>query len=248
MYLVLGGGNFSGNDGAEPRQLLSFAVIAALAMGLINSCREVVKELPIFLRERTVGLSSGAYLASKLVCLTGLSLVQSILLSMLLVVQGSHGRGLVLSSRFMELTAVLFLAALAATAAGLWLSASVSNDAAALVLVPVLLVAQLLLTGAFLRVTDKPLLAPVAVATPAFWAFSAAASSSDMLRLEGRCSADGHSPPLPTGAKSATIACSPLWEHSHGAFLTSVLALLAQTFAYATGAFYAIRRRDPLLA
>jgi hypothetical protein len=154
---------------------------------------------------------------------------------------------LLLSSHTLELTLVLFLTTMAAVAGGLWISALVTSDAAALVMVPVLLVGQLLMTGAFLKVQDNPVLAPVAAATPAFWGFSAAAASSDMLVLEGRCTPEGRTRPVPAGSNAPSPTCSARWQHTEGSLVLALLALLAQIGVFCAGAFSALRRRDPLL-
>ena len=47
---------------------------------MASSVRELVKERSIFTRERAAGLSSGAYLSSKLLVLGVISIVQSFIL------------------------------------------------------------------------------------------------------------------------------------------------------------------------
>jgi ABC transport system ATP-binding/permease protein len=57
-------------------------VLSAIWFGCLNAARELVKELPIYLRERSVNLSLGPYLASKLVPLAVLCALQCLCCSL----------------------------------------------------------------------------------------------------------------------------------------------------------------------
>ena len=57
--------------------VLLMLVICACLAGTASSVRELVKERSIYIRERAAGLSSGAYLASKLLVLGVISVLQS---------------------------------------------------------------------------------------------------------------------------------------------------------------------------
>src|SRR5271165_2447634 len=69
---------------ASDRGYLTFMallpVICACLAGAASSVRELVKERSIYIRERAAGLSSGAYLSSKLLVLGVIAVVQSIIL------------------------------------------------------------------------------------------------------------------------------------------------------------------------
>ena len=58
-------------------------VICACLAGAALSVRELVKERAIYIRERAAGLSSGAYLSSKLLVLGVIAVVQSFVLVLL---------------------------------------------------------------------------------------------------------------------------------------------------------------------
>jgi ABC-2 type transporter len=59
------------------------ALIGACFTGALNSIREIVKERPIYTRERAAGLSSGAYMWSKLLVLGVLSALQATLMTVI---------------------------------------------------------------------------------------------------------------------------------------------------------------------
>jgi len=202
LALALGGSNLSGHLGRHPRILLVLLVVAALAMGLVNACREIVRELPIYRRERTVGLSRGAYLTSKFLCLGTLAAAQTAVLT-IGVVSWQHGPAdaLVLGSPLLELSAILFGATLAAVALGLAVSALAKTDAAAQVMIPVLLVAQIVLCNALLDISGRPVLAQTAWTAPAYWSFSATAASADLLTLEPQCTSPKPAPKPASTAK-----------------------------------------------
>src|SRR5262249_9560148 len=64
----------------DRQRLLFLIACAAARFGTINAVREIVKEAPIFQREYRVGIGTGPYLASKVLILALLAMVQSILL------------------------------------------------------------------------------------------------------------------------------------------------------------------------
>ncbi|MGH8887238.1 MAG: FHA domain-containing protein [Egibacteraceae bacterium] len=242
LLLTLRGGNLAPDQGS-PRNVLLLLVVAAIAMGLVNACREIVRELPIYRRERTVGLSLGAYLASKFGCLGVLAAAQTAVVTAIVVgAQDGPPDAVLLGSPLLEIGVILFLAAVAAGALGLAVSAVVSTDAAALVMIPVLIVAQLVLSNALLEVEDRLGLAQAAWATPGYWAFDAAATSANLLDLEPRCRPGA---PAPANARN-TPPCSPGWGHTAGNLLAALAALAALTAAGITLAALALRRRDPI--
>lgn len=117
------------------------------------------------------------------------------------------------------------------------MSAIVTSDSMALVFLPIALVAQMVLSGAFLAV-ESILLTPLAWLTPAFWTFSALASSNDLRSLERGCS-----PGTPSGAGQV---CGNFWGHEIGDLRLSLLALLAFTFLFLGLAAWALHRKDPV--
>ncbi|BBY25138.1 ABC transporter ATP-binding protein [Mycobacterium stomatepiae] len=64
----------------QPSQLLVLLIIGGALMGCAASIREIVKERAIYQREHGIGLSRGAYLASKLLVLSALTTLQGLIL------------------------------------------------------------------------------------------------------------------------------------------------------------------------
>ncbi len=116
--------------------------LAAIWFGAINSCREIVKERPIYLRERKFNLAVLPYYLSKFAVLSALGAVQAALLVATVgLLDPLHG------STAWRLAA-LFLACQSGLALGLALSAIVDSTDRAVSLVPIALIPQAILAGA----------------------------------------------------------------------------------------------------
>ena len=128
------------------RNIIFMLSLSVIWFGCINSVRELVKELPIYLRERSVNLAIAPYIVSKLIPLTAICFVQCFLL--LAVLEFFISIPGDLFSRFI----VLFAIATASTTMGLCVSAFVSSNDKAMTTIPMLLVPQIILAGAVARV------------------------------------------------------------------------------------------------
>lgn len=132
-------------------QIVFMLSLSVIWFGCINSVRELVKELPIYLRERSVNLAIAPYIISKLIPLTAICFLQCLLLLLILepfiAIPGD------LISRFM----VLFSVSVAATTMGLSVSAFVSSNDKAMTTIPMLLVPQIILAGAVVELKGAAL-------------------------------------------------------------------------------------------
>lgn len=180
------------------------------------------KESAIYLRERSVGLSRSAYLVSKMVVIGSISMVQAALLVLVAVMRADGPRAsLFLQLPILELVVMVALAALAATALGLLVSAMVSTSEKALVLVPVIIIVQWLLSGMTFDVEKRPVLKQVSYLSSANWGLAGAAASVDLASLEARSGGKGESS-SPARSKPAYDA---RWEHRPINLVVSVAAL-----------------------
>jgi hypothetical protein len=140
--------------------------LAAIWFGCSNAAREIVAERAILRRERMVGLSLTAYLASKLVVLAGLGGIQcGILLAIV-------GRGCGLEAPVGGAWLTLFLAANVAAVIGLCASALARSAETAAGVLPLVILPMVILGGILLPLADLP--GPAAVladAMPSRWAF-----------------------------------------------------------------------------
>ncbi|PZS28407.1 MAG: ABC transporter ATP-binding protein, partial [Pseudonocardiales bacterium] len=172
------------NHGAQ--QLLLVLVVGAALMGAASSVRELVKERAIYLRERGIGLSSVAYIGSKLTVLCTIAVVQGVVLTVLaLVGRDSPDDGALLSSGQLEIVVVVAGLAGVSAAVGLVISAVVRDENQAMPLLVVLTMAQLVLCGGLGAVTGKAVLEQASWLMPARWGYAAAASTSSLNTMSG---------------------------------------------------------------
>jgi hypothetical protein len=143
-------------------------------LGATNSIREIVKERAILTRERSVGLSGSAYVASKAVVLGVITVLQSVVMVLLASArQGGPPTGAIFSSGRFELLIVEAATGLAAMAFGLLISAYVNNPDKALTLLPVVLFAEFLLAGG-ISLGNNVVVKYLGYLTGAHWGNSAA--------------------------------------------------------------------------
>ncbi len=116
--------------------------LSAFFLGAVNAAREIVKERPLYLRERMFNLSPASYLVSKYRVQTMLVVVQSVLLA------GVVSFSVRLEVKLYVLGPVLALTALAGTAVGLLISSFVTSSDKAVAIVPLVVIPQILFSDA----------------------------------------------------------------------------------------------------
>jgi ABC-type multidrug transport system ATPase subunit len=231
-------GGSLGNTNA--RKVLLALVLTATWLGASNAVREIVKELPVYRRERSIGLSASAYLASKVLVLAVLTVTQAAVFTLIAGARaGGPAQALVLGWPRLELIAGVAAAGLAAMAFGLAVSALVDNADKALSLLPLLLVPQLVLSGALFDLGGQPELGAASWLASARWGYSAVAATADLRSLEPlRC--DPGDP-----AAGMTVGCEEPWAHEPGTWGADLLALGVLALVCLAAARIALRRFDP---
>lgn len=168
----------------ETVTLLMILVLSGALIGAAASVREVVEERPIYRRERAIGLSPVAYLASKALVLGSVVVVQSVALVVLaLVGRDLPGPGVVLPWAFPELVLAVAVVAVASACLGLAISAAATTADQAMPLMVLLVMAQLVFTGALFPVDGRFALEQLAWLVPARWGFNMAAGTVDLPAL-----------------------------------------------------------------
>jgi ABC-type multidrug transport system ATPase subunit len=154
------------NDAHSGRLVQFMMVLSAVWFGCTNAAKEIVKELPIYLRERAVNLQIRPYLASKGIVLSLLCALQCALL--LAIVTQMTG----LEGAFVTQFGILFLTSLTSAMMGLMISAAVDNADKAMALTPILLIPQVIFAGVIKDLTGAMgMLARIFIV--AFWACDA---------------------------------------------------------------------------
>ena len=173
----------------ESVQILNLLLPAAAFMGTALTIRDLVGERAIFQREQAVGLSTSAYLLAKTAVYCGFAVVQSAIITAIVVVGKSAPArgGTVFGHGNVAATAELFLAVagtcVASAVLGLVISSLVRSSEQIMPLFVVSVMAQLVLCGGMVPVTGRLGLDQLSVLMPARWGYAAAASTIDLRTL-----------------------------------------------------------------
>jgi hypothetical protein len=180
--------NTPGNTSATTVMIL--LVICACLSGTASSIWELVKERQIYIRERAAGLSSGAYLLSKLLVLGAIS----ILGSAVLVLVGLVGKPMPPSGvvpgipPLVEILIAIAALGLASMCVGLVVSAMVSTSEKAVPFLVMITLVQVVLCGGLVKLQTG--LAQVAWIAPSRWGFAATASTINFNAFPNNALAD----------------------------------------------------------
>jgi ABC transport system ATP-binding/permease protein len=193
----LGGGTGTNGDAEE---LLLVLVISACLAGTANSVREFVKERAIYVRERAAGLSAGSYLASKILVLGVISVIQALLV----VGIGLGGRrlppsgSLLTTLPFAELLLAVAVLSFVSMCLGLLVSSLVSTSEKAMPVLVLFTMVQVVLSGAVFPLAGMAGLSQLSWLSPSRWGMGALASTT---RLNVLNPVMGNNP-------------DPLWQHT----------------------------------
>jgi hypothetical protein len=219
-------------------EVILMLVIGITGIGQANAIREIVKEFPIYRRERSTGLSISAYVASKYVVIAGLIALQSLVLALITLHRQDGPRdALVLGWPFGEVLVATFLTGLAAGSLALLVSAAVNQSDKAITLIPLLLVPQLVLSGYIFPLDNGSVMRDLSVVVSANWGMAAIGATADLNTLDrGAALPDSGPLKLPSDSR---------WAHDRATWFKDICGLLGLTGLFALGTLYALRRRDP---
>lgn len=191
---------FALQHAASTKEISFVLVLAVLWCSGTLGVREIVKERTIFRHESRFGIGAMPYIVSKMVFLGSLAILQSIVL--LLVVRLFTG---LTGSAPLQMT-VLALTALTGTALGLIVSSISATVERAMTLLPVVLIAQAILSSGLARI-EVPLVWLSQLAIPAYWGLDGLrASFSAALTTATYASAPGSFAPAILGTGGPAVA------------------------------------------
>lgn len=189
---------FSSLSQSSPKNrglLLFCIVISALLFGIVNAAREITKESAIYRRERLVNLGVVPYLLSKAAILSGLCLVQTLLLIGIVRLRIDF---LMDNGQYAAFCVTTLLATVCGMLLGLALSAAAATNDQAMSLVPVAVLPQIIFSG----LLEIDSLSIVSRLMPSYWAYGAL---GNLMHLPAH-SPDNHFDIEPAGAWLALIA------------------------------------------
>lgn len=144
--------------------VMFFAYLATLWFGCSNAAQEIVKEVPIYRREKLIGVGSNAYLVSKFVFLTAITSLQALLIyGCALLFEGGRDGAVPWQ------LAALMGTALSAVGIGTAISALARSVMQAVMIVPLLLIPQIIFSGYTVAPTEmSPAVRRVSALFPTF--------------------------------------------------------------------------------
>ncbi|MDP7720729.1 ATP-binding cassette domain-containing protein [Mycobacterium sp. TY814] len=217
----------------ESAQILNLLLLAAAFMGTALTIRDLVGERAIFQREQAVGLSTTAYLLAKTGVFCVFAVLQAAIATAIVVVgKGAPTRGgLVLGHGNTAATFELFLTVAATCVAsallGLGISAVVRSTEQIMPLFVVSIMAQLVLCGGMVPVTNRVVLEQVSTVVPARWGYAAAASTVDVRSL----------------VPGSLVPQDRFWQHTSKIWLLDMGMLVALSVFYAGFVRWKLRLR-----
>ena len=223
-------------SGFDAQKYLFIMTFAAMMFGCINGAREIVKEAPIYRRERTVNLGIGPYMFSKIVILGILCLLQSAILVLAVnwvapIQQGILNPPLPAP---LEVYITLALTSLAGLMIGLTISALAPNNDRAVSLIPIILIPQVIFSGLLFNL-DGPVLQVIGALFAVRWGMAAAGSSVGL-----------HGDKLGTDGFSYKGTLFSTFSHADATFHLFIcwFALIAMSLILGAAIAYLLKRRD----
>jgi ABC transport system ATP-binding/permease protein len=214
----------------QPSQLLVLLIIGGGLMGCAASIREIVKERAIYQREHGIGLSRGAYLASKLVVLTALTTVQGLILGFLGVVGlPPPDQSVVLPWPRVEVAVAVVAVTVVSMMIGLLISAMIGNADRGMPPLVLVVMAELVLCGGMFGVKGRVPLEQLAWLSPSRWAYAMAASTVDLNDLRRTAGGDE----------------DPMWDYKASSWLIAAGACAVQALVLVILLAIRLRRLDP---
>jgi ABC-type multidrug transport system ATPase subunit/ABC-type multidrug transport system permease subunit len=200
-------------DAGEAVKLLFLVTTTVIWLGSIDGAREIIKEKSVFVRERAVGVRTGAYLLSKAVVLFVLAALQTLLLAAIVFAfQPLHQS----TTTYATIIGLLILTSFAAVGMGLLMSAAVRSQDQATSFIPLVLVPQLFFGGSIVPVaTMSGALAGLSSLVVARWCYAGLGSS---IALNDRI------------ARSPAYAKVSRFGHDYFAIATGRVALVLLAF------------------
>jgi ABC transport system ATP-binding/permease protein len=209
----------------EAQRILAVLIIGAAFMGVAIAIREIINENSIYRRERAIGLSPTAYLASKLVIFFIVDAIQvALFVRIALIGRPGPAESLVLESALLEVIIGVALVAMTSTVLGLLASALVRTTEQTTPILVVSVMFQLMFSGGLIAIAGQTGLEIAGWFDPARWGYAAAAATTNLVGF-----------PFP----------DPLWAHTAGNWWRAVLILVLQSAVLVVLTRLALKRFEP---
>src|SRR4051812_24389729 len=217
-----------GSNGSAANLLLILCIGGCLT-GAANAVRELVKERPIYQRERAVGLSRSAYLTSKLLVLGLITIGQGTVLTLVAMLGVKTTDKGVITTPLIELVLAVALLSFTAMALGLFISALVKTSEMTMPLLVLSTLVQVVFCGALVHLDGKIVMNQLSCLVPARWALAARAGPLNV----GFLTPHFKDPP------------DPLWKQQFSTWLLDMGAMLVLVVILIFLVERMLRRQEP---
>ncbi|WP_369133696.1 ATP-binding cassette domain-containing protein [Modestobacter sp. I12A-02662] len=208
-------------------QLLLVLTMSGTLMGTASSIRELVKERTIYERERSIGLSSTAYLAAKLTVLGLVTAVQAaVFCAVALLGRAGPDGATTLGSGRLEIGVSVVAVTCASMVLGLVISTAIGNADRGMPLLVLTVMVQLVLAGGLFPLVGRAGLDQLSWLLPSRWGFAMGAATMDLGKVP---------PPVD----------DPLWRHSSSAWTADLLVLAALALVMTCVVAWGLWQSDP---
>jgi ABC-type multidrug transport system ATPase subunit/pSer/pThr/pTyr-binding forkhead associated (FHA) protein len=210
--------------GTSLGSFLLVLIFGSAFLGSASSVRELVKERAIYQRERAIGLSLRAYLGSKLIVLGVIAGGEAVVFALLgMLDRGGLDKSVLLGSGRAEIVTAAVMVAFASMVIGLVISAGIRNADRGMPLLVVVVMVQLILSGALIPVSKRAVLEQLSWLVPAQW---------------------GHAMVVSTINPAGPVDTA-LWRHDQLIWVADAGALAGLAFALVMITGWLLRRLDP---
>jgi ABC-type multidrug transport system ATPase subunit/pSer/pThr/pTyr-binding forkhead associated (FHA) protein/ABC-type multidrug transport system permease subunit len=213
--------------------LLFFMVLVVIWFGTSNASKEIVKELPIYKRERMIGIRIVPYLFSKVIPLLGIALIQNVVfLAIMMIILPFPFTG---PRMFLEFFGMLYLVSIAAVLLGLLVSSLVGSVDESNSIVPILLIPQVVFSGAVIPLAKMPgFTQPIANFVISRWGWESVGKTLDVVQMAEK-----------QGGPTYQMLVEQEWLKAFDVSVrTQSLILIAFCFVFLAASYVALRRKD----
>jgi ABC-type multidrug transport system ATPase subunit/pSer/pThr/pTyr-binding forkhead associated (FHA) protein len=236
---------------SQAQTLLFMMALSANLLGVFAAAYEIIKEQPIYQRERMVNLKILPYFGSKFLILGLFMLLQCLLLLIMLAFKIDFPRSGAIVWPPLEYYFTLVFTALASVALGLFISALASSRDMVIYLVLIALFIQIVFSGAIFELSG--ITQPLSWLTVTRWSLEALGASTDMERLNdlGQARVErevniGRGIQKVVEDVPTTVNFYVNYTHSGLALLSRWIFLGVQTILWSGLALWLIKRKDEI--
>jgi energy-coupling factor transporter ATP-binding protein EcfA2/ABC-type transport system involved in multi-copper enzyme maturation permease subunit len=209
------------------RSNLMILILGTVFIGLSTAIQEIIKEDPIRLREKSVGIRSSTYLMSKVLVLGIATTVQSVIFtSIVLFNRPVPSSGLEFGNGFIEILMLTVLLGFGSMCLGLLISSVLSSTEQAMPILVGLTMGQVVLSGA-LPGKNEGVIALISPFVPSYWSMNSLAATSDLVKI-------------------STISDPDLiqrWEHSFSTMFQGSVAVAIMSLVFLATCFIVLVKK-----